>query len=102
MRYVPVKPARQNTAGSVTYVCFPPGTGLPRAYTSYVSQVRWRSQRRRTAPGRRTQDTGRRTHPTSKPYPLCGGVPPQGRGGFPAAADVAYRAIASPLALAYS
>ncbi|MDR0936871.1 MAG: hypothetical protein LBM98_09340 [Oscillospiraceae bacterium] len=23
------------------------------------------------------------TQPTSKPYPLCGGVPPQGRGGFP-------------------
>ncbi|MDR0937068.1 MAG: hypothetical protein LBM98_10345 [Oscillospiraceae bacterium] len=30
MRYVPLRPARQSSAGSVTYVCFPPGTGLLR------------------------------------------------------------------------
>ncbi|MDR0937623.1 MAG: hypothetical protein LBM98_13185 [Oscillospiraceae bacterium] len=57
VRYVGMKPARQSSAGSVTYVIFPPGTGLLRAYTLYVSQVRWRSQRRRTAPGR-GQDAG--------------------------------------------
>ncbi|MDR0937375.1 MAG: hypothetical protein LBM98_11930 [Oscillospiraceae bacterium] len=34
---------------------------MPRAYTSYVSQVRRRSQRRRTAPGRWTVDGGRGT-----------------------------------------
>ncbi|MDR0937447.1 MAG: hypothetical protein LBM98_12295 [Oscillospiraceae bacterium] len=30
MRYVEVKPARQSSAGSVTYVCFSPGTELLR------------------------------------------------------------------------
>ncbi|MDR0936840.1 MAG: hypothetical protein LBM98_09185 [Oscillospiraceae bacterium] len=54
MRYVPLKPAKQSSAGNRRYVCYAPGTGLPRAYTHYVSQVRRRSQRRRTAPGRET------------------------------------------------
>ncbi|MDR0936213.1 MAG: hypothetical protein LBM98_05995 [Oscillospiraceae bacterium] len=52
MRYVPVRPARQSSAGSGTYVSVAYNTGLLRAYTFYVSQVRRRSQRRRTAPGR--------------------------------------------------
>ncbi|MDR0935533.1 MAG: hypothetical protein LBM98_02490 [Oscillospiraceae bacterium] len=39
MRYVAVKPARQSSAGSVTYVSADCGTGLLRRYTSYVSQA---------------------------------------------------------------
>ncbi|MDR0935126.1 MAG: hypothetical protein LBM98_00420 [Oscillospiraceae bacterium] len=53
MRYVAVIPARQSSAAVCRYVCYAPGTRLLRAYTSYVSQVRRRSQRRRTAPGRK-------------------------------------------------
>ncbi|MDR0935777.1 MAG: hypothetical protein LBM98_03740 [Oscillospiraceae bacterium] len=36
----------------------------------------WRVGARLAAPGLR--------NPRPNPYPLCGGVPPQGRGGFPA------------------
>ncbi|MDR0936995.1 MAG: hypothetical protein LBM98_09970 [Oscillospiraceae bacterium] len=52
-RYVALRPARQSSAGNLRYVCYAPGTGLLRACTFYVSQVRRRSQRRRTAPGRK-------------------------------------------------
>ncbi|MDR0936304.1 MAG: hypothetical protein LBM98_06465 [Oscillospiraceae bacterium] len=30
-----------------------------------------------------------KSRPNPRPYPLCGGVPPQGRGGFPAPCAVA-------------
>ncbi|MDR0935854.1 MAG: hypothetical protein LBM98_04145 [Oscillospiraceae bacterium] len=56
MRYVPMRPARQSSAAVRRYVCYAPGIGLLRAYTPYVSQVRRRSQRRRTAPGRLDED----------------------------------------------
>ncbi|MDR0936542.1 MAG: hypothetical protein LBM98_07685 [Oscillospiraceae bacterium] len=38
-RYVPMKPARQSSAGSVTYVSADCGTGLLRTYTPYVSRA---------------------------------------------------------------
>ncbi|MDR0935198.1 MAG: hypothetical protein LBM98_00780, partial [Oscillospiraceae bacterium] len=58
----------------VTYVSADCGTGLLRALMSYVSQVRRRSQRRRTAPGR-GQDEGCVLR--GKPPRRCGGTPPQ-------------------------
>ncbi|MDR0936711.1 MAG: hypothetical protein LBM98_08530 [Oscillospiraceae bacterium] len=46
MRYVELKPAKQSSAGSITYVSRVSGTGLLRALTLYVSQAYRRSQRR--------------------------------------------------------
>ncbi|MDR0936473.1 MAG: hypothetical protein LBM98_07340 [Oscillospiraceae bacterium] len=45
---------------------------MPRAYTPYVSQVRRRSQRRRTAPGRGTGEGGFET----RPYKPLRNLPP--------------------------
>ncbi|MDR0937678.1 MAG: hypothetical protein LBM98_13470 [Oscillospiraceae bacterium] len=56
LRYVPVRPARQSSAGSVTYVCCPPGTGLLRACNvlriASVAALRKDGARRRDGGGR--------------------------------------------------
>ncbi|MDR0935887.1 MAG: hypothetical protein LBM98_04310 [Oscillospiraceae bacterium] len=76
------------------------GTGAGRGNWAWIASRG--SQRRRTAPGNHPAACGRHpstegirtrvwtglhrckpSQPTSNPYPLCGGVPPQGRGGSP-------------------
>ncbi|MDR0936291.1 MAG: hypothetical protein LBM98_06390 [Oscillospiraceae bacterium] len=57
MRYVPVKPARQSSAGSVTYVSCPPGTGLLRACN--IVRIASAAALAKTAHGAGTQDVRR-------------------------------------------
>ncbi|MDR0935764.1 MAG: hypothetical protein LBM98_03675 [Oscillospiraceae bacterium] len=78
MRYVPLRPARQSSAGSITYVCFAPGTGLLRTCNivriASLPVLRKDGARRRDV-GRGTRNGGRRTGEggfETRPY-----VPPQ-------------------------
>ncbi|MDR0936806.1 MAG: hypothetical protein LBM98_09010 [Oscillospiraceae bacterium] len=66
-RYVALKPARQSSAGSVTYVCFPPGTGLLRTCNavriSGVPVLRKDGARRRDGENAGTGEGGFETRP---------------------------------------